>query len=109
MAAPDAGYDPVWNQVGRFAGYFAGVALLVIVALRLADGFGVLGSAPAYKSTSAPAVPVDRFLATLLVLDIVASSASVASVGDATLRDLLDEHYRVARQKLDRHRGVEVD
>src|SRR5258708_12112866 len=53
MAASDAGYDPVWNQVGRFAGYFAGVALLVIVALSLADGLGVLGSAPTYKSTPA--------------------------------------------------------
>lgn len=53
MAAQDADYDPVWNQVGRFAGYFAGVALLVIVALTLADGLGVLGSAPPYRKTLA--------------------------------------------------------
>ncbi len=62
-----------------------------------------------FVTGSAPAAPTDRFLATLLVLDIVASTASVASVGDATWRELLDEHYRVARQELERHRGVEVD
>jgi hypothetical protein len=53
MAAPDAGYDPAWNQVGRFAGYFAGVALLVTVVLSLADGLGILGSVPPYRRTQA--------------------------------------------------------
>lgn len=62
-----------------------------------------------FVTGSAPAAPAARFLATLLVLDIVASTASVASVGDATWRELLDEHYRVARRELERHRGLEVD
>lgn len=62
-----------------------------------------------FVTGSAPAAPATRFLATLLVLDIVASTASVASVGDATWRELLDEHYRVARRELERHRGLEVD
>ena len=56
MPAPNADYDPAWNQVGRFAGYFAGIALLVEVALSLMDGLGVLGSAPPYRSTSAGAM-----------------------------------------------------
>lgn len=53
MSPPDVGYDPAWNQVGRFAGYFSGGALFVIVALTLADGLGLLGSAPGYRTTSA--------------------------------------------------------
>lgn len=62
-----------------------------------------------FVTGSAPAAAADRFLATLLVLDIVASTASVASVGDASWRELLDEHYRVARRELDRYRGIEID
>lgn len=62
-----------------------------------------------FVTGSAPAVAVDRFLATLLVLDIVASTANVARVGDSTWREVLDEHYRVARRELDRFRGIEVD
>jgi pimeloyl-ACP methyl ester carboxylesterase/class 3 adenylate cyclase len=62
-----------------------------------------------FVTGSAPASRADRFLATMLVLDIVGSTESVAQVGDATWRALLDEHYRVARRELERHRGVEVD
>lgn len=69
----------------------------------------VLAAIEEFVTGSAPAAPAARFLATLLVLDIVASTASVASVGDATWRELLDEHYRVARRELERHRGLEVD
>lgn len=53
MAVRDADYDPAWNHVGRFSGYFAGVALLLTVALSLADGLGVLGSIPPYRKTQA--------------------------------------------------------
>ncbi len=62
-----------------------------------------------FVTGSEPALAADRFLATLLVLDIVSSTESVARVGDATWRELLDEHYRVLRRELERYRGIEVD
>jgi len=62
-----------------------------------------------FVTGSPPSMRAGRFLATLLVLDIVSSTESVARVGDAAWRALLDEHYRVARRELERHRGFEVD
>jgi class 3 adenylate cyclase/alpha-beta hydrolase superfamily lysophospholipase len=52
--------------------------------------------------------PADRILATLLVTDIVGSTATAARLGDAEWRRLLDRHDAVVRQELERHRGVEV-
>jgi class 3 adenylate cyclase/predicted alpha/beta hydrolase len=62
-----------------------------------------------FVTGSAPAGTSDRFLATILVLDIVGSTQEATRLGDAGWRDLLDEHYRFARRELERHRGTEVD
>jgi class 3 adenylate cyclase len=57
----------------------------------------------------AASLVADRFVATILVLDIVGSTARVAELGDAGWRELLDEHYRLAHLELERYRGIEVD
>jgi class 3 adenylate cyclase len=50
----------------------------------------------------------DRVVATLLVTDIVNSTARALEVGDGAWRDLLARHDREVRSQLDRFRGREV-
>jgi pimeloyl-ACP methyl ester carboxylesterase len=50
----------------------------------------------------------DRVLATVLFTDIVGSTERATALGDRRWRDLLDQHDRLVRSELDRHRGREV-
>ena len=54
-------------------------------------------------------VEPDRVLATVLFTDIVDSTATLVEVGDRRWKEMLDEHHRVVRGALARHRGREVD
>jgi pimeloyl-ACP methyl ester carboxylesterase len=54
-------------------------------------------------------VPSDRFLATILFVDLVRSTERVGQVGDATWKDLLGRYYVEARRELAIYGGVEVD
>ena len=56
----------------------------------------------------AVAVP-DRVLATVLFTDIVGSTDRASSLGDASWRQLLEQHNALIRTELDRFRGVEVN
>ena len=51
----------------------------------------------------------DRVLATVLFTDIVGSTAKAAAIGDRAWRELLEEHHRIIRRELVRHRGAELD
>ena len=51
---------------------------------------------------------VDRYLATILFVDVVGSTELARRLGDRAWRDLLAEHNAAARRVVDRHRGVEV-
>jgi len=51
----------------------------------------------------------DRFLATLLITDLVDSTATLAKLGDVAWHDILSEHYQVARGELERFGGREVE
>ena len=51
----------------------------------------------------------DRVLTTLLVTDIVGSTAKAAELGDRAWQDLLAKHHRLVRAELARFRGREVD
>ena len=51
---------------------------------------------------------VDRFLATILFVDIVGSTEHARRLGDRAWRDLLGDYNAAARRVIDRHRGVEV-
>lgn len=57
---------------------------------------------------SAAPVEVDRVLATVLFVDIVASTERAAALGDRRWRELLERYYAVVRNELSRHRGREV-
>lgn len=50
----------------------------------------------------------DRVLATVLFTDIVGSTERAAALGDRRWRDLLDQHDRLVRRELERHRGRAV-
>ena len=51
----------------------------------------------------------DRFLATLVSMDIVGSTDLIAKIGDAAWRDLLDRHYALVARQLAVYGGIEVD
>lgn len=55
-----------------------------------------------------PAVAGERVLATLLVTDIVGSTAIAARLGDTAWKDLLARHYDRVRLELERFRGYEL-
>jgi pimeloyl-ACP methyl ester carboxylesterase/class 3 adenylate cyclase len=73
------------------------------------DAESVFVAIEEFVTGSASAATSDRFLATILVLDIVGSTEKAAGLGDAGWRALLDEHYSLARRELARHRGSEID
>lgn len=54
------------------------------------------------------AVGLERVLATVLFTDIVDSTRRAAEFGDQKWRQLLDAHDRLARQTVERHRGILV-
>ena len=49
---------------------------------------------------------LERVLATVLFTDIVDSTRSAAEMGDQTWRRLLDTHDHLARQMVEKHRGI---
>ena len=51
---------------------------------------------------------LDRVLATVLFTDIVGSTERATVLGDSRWRDLLEQHDRLVRRELGRHRGLEV-
>ena len=50
----------------------------------------------------------DRYLATILFVDIVGSTERLRDLGDRACRELLTEHNAAIRAVLERHRGVEI-
>ena len=56
-----------------------------------------------------PAQSGERVLATLMVTDIVGSTAAVARLGDVAWKALLARHYDSVRRELGSFRGIEVD
>jgi pimeloyl-ACP methyl ester carboxylesterase len=55
-----------------------------------------------------PVCELDRVLATVLFTDIVSSTERATALGDRRWRDLLDQHDRLVRREVDRHRGQAV-
>lgn len=51
---------------------------------------------------------LERILATVLFTDIVDSTRNAAEMGDQTWRRLLDNHDQLAKQIIERHRGILV-
>jgi pimeloyl-ACP methyl ester carboxylesterase len=59
-------------------------------------------------SPPAPAVNLDRVLATVLFTDLVDSTAHAAAAGDRAWRDLLDDHDALVARQVERYRGTLV-
>jgi class 3 adenylate cyclase len=51
----------------------------------------------------------DRMLTTMLFTDVVQSTERATELGDRRWRDLLEDHHRLARDLIERHRGRLVD
>jgi class 3 adenylate cyclase/pimeloyl-ACP methyl ester carboxylesterase len=62
-----------------------------------------------FVTGSAPAGTGDRFLATMLMLDLVRSTEQAVTLGDTSWRGLLEEHNRHALREIERHRGVAIN
>ncbi len=74
---------------------------------RVVDAEPVVAVEFAGRGWAKPA-EFERVVATLLVTDIVGSTALAARVGDAVWKDLLGRHADHVRNELDRFRGFEV-
>src|SRR5207247_10387692 len=55
------------------------------------------------------AAPSERFLATILFVDLVRSTERINKIGDAAWKQLLAKYYAEARRELAIYGGVEVD
>jgi class 3 adenylate cyclase/pimeloyl-ACP methyl ester carboxylesterase len=75
----------------------------------IGDADLILDEIEEFLTGSRPSAGTDRMLATILVTDIVDSTARASAVGDAAWRDLLDRHHALVRRALERFRGHEVD
>ena len=53
-------------------------------------------------------IDTERVLATVLFTDIVGSTQSAVEKGDQTWRQLLESHDQIAKQMVERHRGILV-
>jgi class 3 adenylate cyclase len=56
-----------------------------------------------------PAPVADRVLATILFTDIVGSTETTRSLGDAAWSRLVEQHHTVVRRELERFSGEEID
>jgi hypothetical protein len=65
----------------------------------------ILDEIEEFLSGQRPAAEIDRVLTTILFTDIVGSTERAAQLGDHAWRQLLDRHYELTRQEIDRHRG----
>jgi class 3 adenylate cyclase len=55
-----------------------------------------------------PPAELERVLATVLFTDIVDSTRNAVNMGDESWRRLLDRHDQLARQTIEKHRGILV-
>ena len=74
----------------------------------LGDSAAVIGEVDEFLTGDRRPPDHDRALATVLFTDIVGSTVRAAALGDEIWRDLLEEHDRIVRACLARHRGREV-
>jgi class 3 adenylate cyclase len=69
----------------------------------------VMGTIEEFVTGSRSSIAEERFLATLLFVDIVGSTERAAALGDTAWRDLLERYYMSVRRELAVFGGVEVD
>jgi len=84
---------------------FAGTDHMVSIGDNWMDIADAIGE---FLTGSKAPVSADTVLVTVLFTDIVDSTGSAASLGDARWGDLLEQHHTVVRRNLSRFRGREV-
>ena len=72
------------------------------------DGDDILEEVESFLTGATAAHEADRVLATVMFTDIVDSTTRAAEIGDRRWRDLVEEHDRFVRGRLERYRGQEV-
>jgi class 3 adenylate cyclase len=72
------------------------------------QGDDILDEVESFLGGGSAALDTDRTLATVLFTDIVDSTTRAAQLGDRRWRDLVEEHDRLIRARLERYRGREV-
>ena len=74
----------------------------------LGDSDSIIDAIEEFLTGAPPQRVTNRFLATILFTDIVASTARAAEIGDRRWRELLEDHHRVVRRELEHFEGTEV-
>ena len=72
------------------------------------EGDDILDEVESFITGTTGAHSTDRVLATVMFTDIVDSTTRAAELGDRRWRDLVEEHDKLVRSRLDRYRGREV-
>jgi class 3 adenylate cyclase len=72
------------------------------------DGDDILDEVQSFIGGVPVVATVDRALATVMFTDIVGSTTRAAELGDRRWRDLVEQHDRLVRARLQRYRGREV-
>jgi class 3 adenylate cyclase len=62
-----------------------------------------------FLTGSRPAPATDRVLTTILITDLVGSTATASELGDAGWAELLERHHAAVRRELSRFAGEEID
>jgi class 3 adenylate cyclase/pimeloyl-ACP methyl ester carboxylesterase len=69
----------------------------------------IIGAIEEFVTGSRPDVDVDRFLATVMFVDVAGSTERVAELGDTKWRTLLDQFEAIVERQLVAHRGDLID
>lgn len=105
--------DAVRDLAGRIPGarlqLFPGKTHYMAAPWAGLDGEPIFATIEEFVTGSPPAVASERFLTTVLFLDIVGSTERATAIGDRAWRELLDAHYLVVSSELGRSGGREVD
>ena len=72
------------------------------------EGDDILDEVESFLTGATADYEPDRVLATVMFTDIVDSTTRAAELGDRRWRDLVEEHDRLVRARLERYRGREV-
>ena len=73
------------------------------------DGDDFFSAVEEWVTGARAAVPSDRFLTTLLFVDLVGSTGQAERIGDRAWRELLDDHYQAVQRALTAAGGKQID
>ena len=100
------------EQAQYMASHISGARLVVLPGADHIPFFGdvdrYVGEIEVFLTSPLAEQLPERVLTTVLFTDIIASTERASELGDSRWRELLEEHYRLVRDLLERFRGREV-